>query len=216
MLQFFKIALGKMQRDRKMSLRVLIDKSLTYAVSTVSAPLYLHAVDHVGHRVRTLGGGPRIVNYGTMRIGDDVRISSHIVRVELCTYEGAELIIGNGVHINYGVSVGATKSIHIGDRVRLGPYSRIVDSDFHDVYNRAQPAEPKPIVIEDDVWVGMHAIILPGVRLGKACVVGSGSVVTKDVPPFTVVGGVPAKVIRTLDPKKFVADVTSDLNAAAS
>lgn len=211
MLRLFQIALTKMERDRKMPLRVLIDKSVSYAVSTISAPVHLRGASHVGKRVRTLGGGPRLINYGYMSIGDDVRISSHIVKVELCANEGAELIIGNGVNINYGVSIGATKSIHIGARARLGPYSRYVDSDFHDVYDRAKPATPMPIVIDEDAWIGMHAIVLPGVHIGKAAVVGSGSVVTKDVPAFTVVGGVPAKVIRQLDPTKFVPDSTNDV-----
>jgi maltose O-acetyltransferase len=208
-LQFLKVIATKFNRDRKMSLRVLIDKSVTYAVSTALAPVFLRGATKVGARVRTVGGAPRLVNYGTMTIGDDTRISSYVVPVELCTAEGAELIIGNGVHINYGVSVGATKSVRIGDRVRLGPYTRIVDSDFHDVYNRAVAAEPKPVTIDEDAWVGMHCVILPGVHIGKAAVIGSGAVVTKDVPAYAVVGGIPAKVLRMLDPEKFVPDVTA-------
>ena len=202
-LRFAKIALEKLQRDRSMSLRVIVDKSVDYLLSTATAPLYLHSATEVGHRVRTQGGKPRIINYGTLRIGDDVRLTSHVTPVELAVSENAELIIGEGCQINYGVSVGATKSVQIGKRVRLGPYSRIVDSDFHDVYDREKPATPKPVVLEDDVWLGMNAVVLPGVRIGKHSVVGTGAVVTKDVPPFTVVGGVPAKVVRTLDPAQF-------------
>lgn len=209
MIRFLKVAVGKLKRDKNSSLRVLIDKSITYALATALAPFHLRRATRVGARVRTLGGAPRIVNYGTLTIGDDVRISSHVTPVELVVYEGAELTIGEGSHINYGVSIGATKSITVGARARIGPYTRIVDSDFHDVYNRAQPAEPKPVVIGEDAWLGMHVIVLPGVRIGKAAVIGSGSVVTKDVPPFTVAGGVPAKVLRELDPARFVADVTA-------
>lgn len=57
-------------------------------------------------------------------------------------------------------------------------------------------AESKPVVIEDDVWVGARAIILPGVTIGAHSIVGAGSVVTKDVPPWTVVGGNPARIIK--------------------
>ncbi len=208
MLKFLKVVTQKLNRDRKMSMKVLFDKGLAYALSTAMAPFYLRAVTEVGSRVRTLGGAPRVVNYGFMRIGNDVRISSHVVPVELAAGEGAELIIGNGVHINYGVSIGASRSVQIGNRVRLGPYCRIVDTDFHNVYNRAAPGTTKPVVIEDDAWVGMNAVILQGVHIGKAAVIGTGAVVTKDVPAFAVVGGVPAKVLRMLDPAKFVEDVT--------
>ena len=56
--------------------------------------------------------------------------------------------------------------------------------------------EEKPVYIGDDVWIGDRVIILPGVHVGDGCVIAAGSVVTKDVPRYTVVGGVPAKVIR--------------------
>jgi acetyltransferase-like isoleucine patch superfamily enzyme len=210
MFRFVQVAFSKLRRDRKRSLRVIVSKSVDYASATLLAPVFLRNVDQVGARVRTVGA-PRIVNFGFMSIGDDTRIVSHVVKVELCTGEGATLTIGNGTHINYGVSVGATQSVQIGNRVRLGPYCRIVDSDFHDIYNRALPAVPRPVVIEDDVWIGMNAVILPGVHIGKASIVGTGSVVTKDVPAYTVVGGIPAKVLRQLDPAKCVADNTSDV-----
>jgi maltose O-acetyltransferase len=209
MFTFSRIVMRKLQRDRHLSLRQLFDKAWDYSASTLFSPLYLRGATHVGSRVRTVGGPPRLVNYGYMSIGDDCRIVSHVVKTELCAGNGAELRIGNGCHINYGVSVGATKSVRIGNRVRLGPYSRVVDSDFHDIYNRAVAPPPQPVVIEDDAWIGMHAVILPGVHIGRAAVVGTGCIVTKDVPDFTVVGGVPARVLRRLDPEKFVIDRTS-------
>jgi acetyltransferase-like isoleucine patch superfamily enzyme len=64
------------------------------------------------------------------------------------------------------------------------------------------------VVIEDDVWIGAKASILPGVRIGRGAIVGTGAVVNKDVPPFTVVAGVPAKIVKELDPAKFVAEET--------
>jgi len=57
--------------------------------------------------------------------------------------------------------------------------------------------EPKAVVIEDDVWIAARAIILPGVRIGKGAVIAAGAVVTKDVPPYTVVGGIPARKIKS-------------------
>jgi acetyltransferase-like isoleucine patch superfamily enzyme len=55
---------------------------------------------------------------------------------------------------------------------------------------------PKPVTIEDDVWIGSNAIILPGVRIGKGSVIGAGSIVTSDIPPYALAYGTPAKVMK--------------------
>lgn len=93
--------------------------------------------------------------------------------------------------------------VTIGDRVYTSPHTQIiaVNHVFDD------PARPfsvqgitaQGIVIEDDVWIGSGTVITDGVRIGKGAVVAAGSVVTTDVPPHVVVGGVPAKVLRTID-----------------
>ncbi|MFC5535793.1 acyltransferase [Rhodocytophaga aerolata] len=75
-----------------------------------------------------------------------------------------------------------------------------MDNDFHGVENRATPEKPAPVIIEDNVWLATRCTILKGVTIGKGAVVAAGAVVTKDVPPYTLVGGVPAKVIRYLTP----------------
>ncbi|MBQ0004011.1 MAG: hypothetical protein KBT21_10810 [Treponema sp.] len=62
--------------------------------------------------------------------------------------------------------------------------------------------DPKPIKIEDDVWIGCNSIILRGITIGKASIVAAGSVVTKDVPPYTIVAGNPAKVIKKIAKNK--------------
>jgi maltose O-acetyltransferase len=56
--------------------------------------------------------------------------------------------------------------------------------------------DKEPVIIEDDVWIGARVIILPGVKIGKGSIVGAGAVVTKDVEPYSIVAGVPAKLIR--------------------
>lgn len=91
----------------------------------------------------------------------------------------------------------------IGDRVYTSPYTQIIAVN-HVFYNPDQPfidqgITAEGIIIEDDVWVGAGAIITDGVHIGKGAVVAAGAVVTKDVPPHSVVGGVPAKLIRKID-----------------
>ncbi len=91
----------------------------------------------------------------------------------------------------------------IGDRVYTSPFTQIIAvNHVFDDPNRPfveQGITAEGIVIEDDVWLGAGAIITDGVRVGKGAVVAAGAVVTKDVAPHTVVGGVPAKVIKTID-----------------
>lgn len=110
-----------------------------------------------------------------------------------------ELSIGDysGVGVNCLVS-GRT---YIGSHVMMGPdcimYSYSHAYDRLDIPMDQQGfEEPTPIHIGDDVWIGARVIILPGVKIGSHCIIGAGAVVTKDVPDYAVVGGVPAKVLR--------------------
>ena len=195
----------KLERDREagLSLRRVAEKSARYAFELLSAPVYLHAVDEVGRGVRT-PGRPRIENLGRMVIGEGTLLRSVNVPVELATGDGAELLIGREVRLNYGVSIGVMRQIILGDRVRVGPYAMIIDSEFHDLYDRDKRATPRPVTIEDDVWIGAKASVLPGVTIGRGSVVGTSAVVTSDVPPFTIVAGVPAREVKRLDRARFV------------
>lgn len=192
-------------RDQRLGLSPLelAKKSSRYLRELASAPLYLRHVTHVGSGVRT-AGRPRIDNLGTMFIGANTLIRSVNVPVELATGRGGRLEIGPDCSINYGVSIGALGSVTLGARCRLGPYVMIVDSEFHDAYDRALRPAPKPVVIGDDVWIGAKASVMPGVTIGRGAIVGTAAVVTHDVEPYTVVAGVPAKVIRRLEPEKLV------------
>ena len=112
---------------------------------------------------------------------------------------------GKGVYPQRGVVFGSEPYlITLGDRVRIG---RGVTFVTHDGATNAFRREKKyqgihafgRITVEDDTFIGLNAIILPGVHIGKSCVIGAGSVVTHDVPDRSVAAGVPAKVICTLD-----------------
>ena len=93
--------------------------------------------------------------------------------------------------------------VQIGDRVYTSPYTQIiaVNHVFDDpnLPFVEQGITAQGIIIEDDVWLGAGSLVTDGVRIGKGAVVAAGAVVTKDVPPHTVVGGVPAKPIKAID-----------------
>jgi acetyltransferase-like isoleucine patch superfamily enzyme len=203
MLEVAREARRKILRDRDETAIVLLRKSIRYALELATAPVYLLAVDRVGRGVRTLKR-PRIENLGEMEIGTGTLLRSVNVPVELFSGPRASLIIGRDVRLNYGVSIAATGSIRIGDRVRIGPYAMIIDTTFHDPHDRSKVPEPQPIVIEDDVWIGAKASILPGVRIGRGAIIGVSAVVSANVEPFTVVAGNPARAVKKLEPDRFV------------
>lgn len=106
--------------------------------------------------------------------------------------------IGSGCRI--GLRNMICSNTTIGDNVLIGPYTRLI-SDTHAIGNAGKRAGANswpPIVIGDGTWIGAGATVLGGVTIGKGCIVAAGAVVTKDVPDNTIVGGVPAKVLREL------------------
>jgi acetyltransferase-like isoleucine patch superfamily enzyme len=120
----------------------------------------------------------------------------------LCTWQaGAELVIGDDFGMTGG-SIVCAERVTIGNRVFVGCNATITDTDFHPLSPQARSAQPQsgtsaPILIDDDVFIGMHALVLKGVHLGAGCVVGAGSVVTRDVPAGAVAAGNPARIIGT-------------------
>ena len=157
------------------------------------APLYQHRgrgskiywsvrMDTPPYRNFSLGRNSVVESYscinnavGDVTIGDSTRIGLHNTIIGPVT-------IGNHVNLAQGITVTA------------------LNHNFEDTEKRIdeQGVNTAPVTIGDDVWIGANAVILPGVTIGRHCVVAAGAVVTKDVPDHTVVGGVPAKVIRLL------------------
>ena len=126
--------------------------------------------------------------------------------VILCTWQaGAVLEIGDHFGMSGG-SICASQQITIGDRVAVGANTIIIDTDFHPLNaelcrHKPEAAKAAPIVIEDDVFIGMNVLILKGVRIGRGSVIGAGSIVTKDVPSGAIVAGNPARVIGVVSEK---------------
>jgi virginiamycin A acetyltransferase len=143
------------------------------------------------------------------RVDRDDRFSRHVMKevfgVEIGRYTyGAFVVDGS---INPGTTIGAFCSVAAG--VRLGgsrhPLTWVSTHPFLYLANRGFVDEDDtefmrkanlPVVIEDDVWLGLNAIVLPGVRVGRGAAVAAGAVVTRDVEPYTLVAGVPARVVR--------------------
>jgi acetyltransferase-like isoleucine patch superfamily enzyme len=144
----------------------------------------------------TLRGRPRVVNQGRMTFGDRVRLDSTVATLELVTLPGGYLEIGNNVFINYGTSLVSSARVKVGDDCLIGTHVMLMDCDFHRVEDKAWDTSGKPIMIEERVWLGNRSIVLKGVTIGHDAVVAAGAVVTRDVPPRTVVAGVPAHVVR--------------------
>jgi maltose O-acetyltransferase len=108
------------------------------------------------------------------------------------------ITIGRNCHINEGVFMHGEGRIIIGDDVALSARCMLLDTSYElDTFAevRPRPHVNKTIIIEDGAWIGARAVVLPGVTVGKMAIVGAGSIVTRDVPPYTIVAGNPAREI---------------------
>jgi acetyltransferase-like isoleucine patch superfamily enzyme len=161
------------------------------------ARFYLRTCNHLGKLV-SVNGKPIIGNLGKMTFDDEVRIWSNIERSKLYTGKEGKLIVGRNSRLN-GVHIDARELIQIGDTVQIGPYTIIMDSDFHDLKDHTKDGPSSPIYIEDDVWIATRVTILKGVRIGKGSVIAAGAIVTKDVPPYSVAAGTPARVVKKIE-----------------
>lgn len=145
---------------------------------------------------------------GEITFGDNVILDpSAGKRIQIRVGKAAKLSVGSNVYINYGVSITCNIEVTIGNGVLIAPEVMILDDDGHPTDWRRRhdfwPDGPEtrlgaPIHIGDTVWLGARCILLKGVTIGEGSVVAAGAVVTNAVPPRTLVGGVPARVIRSL------------------
>lgn len=122
----------------------------------------------------------------------------------LCTWmTGAHIQIGDDVGMT-GATLVAQNRVTIGDRVFIGANSTIIDTDFHPLDNQRRRLDPsagstRPVIIEDDVFIGMWAIILKGSHIGRGSVIGAGSVVAGEIPPGAIYAGNPARPVGQLE-----------------
>jgi acetyltransferase-like isoleucine patch superfamily enzyme len=141
--------------------------------------------------------GALIFHPENVSLGKNVYVGHQAI---LKGYHRNELIIGDESWIGQQVFMHAAGGIRIGARVGIGPAVKILTSQHReagrDVPVLFAPVDVAPVVIEDDADLGIGVIVLPGVHIGKGAVIGAGSVVTKDVPDYAVMAGVPARVLR--------------------
>ena len=157
------------------------------------APIYQHRGKHsVIHRSARMDTPP----YRKFSLGDYSVIESFA-----CINNAVgDVMIGD--HSRRGLHNTIIGPVEIGSHVNLaqGITVTALNHNFDDTQKRIdeQGVSTIPVTIEDDVWIGANAVILPGVTIGNHCVVAAGAVVTKDVPPHSLVAGVPAKVIKKI------------------
>lgn len=145
---------------------------------------------------------------GQLTIGEQCDLRSHVRSNPLGPAHACLLSVreaGAALHIgsHFGMTGGAIvcqQAITIGDRVIVGCDTVITDTDFHPLaaaYRHTHPNDgaSAPIRIESDVFIGMHALILKGVTIGRGSIIGAGAIVTRDIPPGVIAAGQPARVI---------------------
>lgn len=125
------------------------------------------------------------------KVGNDAGFSR---RVEISYPKG--LVVGNHFSVGWYTLLDARGGLTIGNDVNISSYVKIVTGS-HDIDDPDFTADFRPVTIGNHVWIGTGAIVLQGVNIGDGAVVAAGAVVTKDIPPYEVWGGVPAKFIRT-------------------
>ncbi len=192
--------LGAERRCRLAVWRYVVRKSY-------SEPVFKAQCERVGPDFMLTGGIPFVMGNPRIILGARVRMHGGTVIAAAHSGERPALEVGDDSYLGYGLTFRLARRITIGKQCIIADGVSISDTDGHplDWAKRAQgePPEPdriQPVVIEDNVWVGTRTIILKKVRIGRGAVLGAGSVVTKDVPPFAVCAGNPARVIRILEP----------------
>lgn len=145
----------------------------------------------------TLPDDPGYMQYLEELFGRDLS-DVRVLTPFICDF-GNRVKFGKGVFINHSAILSASGGIEFEDGVMAAPGLRIATIN-HDMNNRHTLYTYGKVTVKKNAWLGMNVTICPGVTIGKYAVVGAGAVVTKDVPDYAVVGGVPAKIIRMQDP----------------
>ena len=195
-------------RDKDLALNLRVKRGVTLLRQSALAKVALRACTEVGPGAR-VSGHLRIENAGEIRIGGGFSALATYLPTELLSAPGGSIVLGDDVWLNFGTVISAAKSVSIGSHVMIGQHCIISDTSFPGgaphTGNEAQAIE-----IGDDAWIAGRVTIAPGVKIGAGAVITAGSVVMSDIPAKAIAGGIPARVLRWIDPSK-----NGEANAAA-
>jgi acetyltransferase-like isoleucine patch superfamily enzyme len=180
-------------------------------------PLFRSRCEHVGKRL-TIYLMPEAWGHTSISIGDDVVFQGKCGIYSGRVNDRAMLRIGDRVSVGHGVTFSCNESIVVESHVLIANNCTIADNDGHplDADLRAAGMPPpashtRPVRICEKAWIGAGSYILKGVTVGPGAVVGAGSVVSKDIPPFAIAVGNPARVLRILAPDETASEAGSAL-----
>jgi len=188
---------GRFRTFLRKAVKVLRNPRL--AAALINAQVRIRGKARLPLSVR-LTGRIRLRGDGDVEFGQGVCLVGDVVPIEFVSYKGSRISIGDHTFINYGSSISAYKQVKIGRHCLLGHHLLIVDRNEHGTEQREVAPPAAPVIIEDHVWIGSHAIILPGVCIGRHAAIGAGSVVTRDIPANCLAVGNPARVVRRFVP----------------
>ena len=147
------------------------------------------------------------ISGGKIEIGRNVTLmATSDQRIRLAVWPGpasiGKLTIRDNVIISPGVRISAAKSITIDNNCMIANGGYITDSDWHGIYDRVSLGNPKPVHLEQNVWMGDHAMVAKGVTIGENSIIGAKAAVVSDIPANCVAAGNPAKILKRLDPQE--------------
>jgi acetyltransferase-like isoleucine patch superfamily enzyme len=195
------------------SIPFLIFKAIKLMECHLNEIHYRHISE--SHKKTVFLNGSKIINLRGTSESIKIGQGTHILG-ELFTFAHAGCIqIGDFCYLGENSRIWSSERIEVGNHVLISHGVNIHDTNGHpiskdkrkshamEIFTNGHPREnieiaSSPIIIEDNAWIGFNSIILKGVTIGEGAIVGAGSVVTKDVPPWTIVGGNPAKIIREI------------------
>jgi FkbH-like protein len=203
--------LQKLQRQGTSSVTELASKAWRVAGESTGAAVAFRDCDRVGSGARAMNGRPIVRNQGRIEIGEDFRVVSKWIPVELATGKGGTISIGDQVQINYGTMISAEKRVAIGNRVMIGNHCIIADTEVPGT----PPVDDSPareISIGDGAWLAVRVTVLPGAKIGAGAIITAGSVVAGEIPAGVVAGGIPARVLRGGQPQGEAGAATAHTN----
>ncbi|MEP7287861.1 MAG: methyltransferase domain-containing protein [Chloroflexota bacterium] len=189
-------------------LRVMLD---LYWRIVVKSTLMLRGIEGVNLLLLKVlpNSAIRILRLGNAAVGQQVSIFAPLLIVN-ASQDYSNLSIGNRVHIGKDVLIDLHQRVTIEDRVTISMGTRIITHQHvgqSPLREMGYPYYSKPVVIEHGAYIGTNVVILQGIRVGECSVIGAGAIVNKDIPPYSVAMGIPARVIKVIEPSSVVRPI---------